>query len=110
MTSTSAPAATTAPTGTRITAWTAVVLGLAETGLAVWAWVETATYTGESSTAALGYVAALLLGVPGVCALVLGAIGILLARRPVGLPAAILGVVAGAGPVVLWLSAWLPWL
>jgi len=96
--------------GTRITAAVAVLLGLAESGLAGWAWVDTATSTSESSTAALGYVVALLLGVPGVLALVLGALGLGFARRAGGLPLAILGVVVAAGPVVLWLSAWLPWL
>lgn len=104
------PTATTAPLGTRITAWIAIVLGVAETGLAVWAWVETASYSGESSTAAVGFVVALLVGIPGGCALVLGVIGLAVARRMAGLPLAILGVTVAAGPVVLWLSAWSPWL
>ena len=99
-----APASVSTRTAARVVGVVAALLGLAEAGLGVAVWVATDGYTGESSTASLGYVVALLIGVPGALGLLLGVLGWILAHRALALVASLLGLMAGLSPLLLWAS------
>lgn len=83
-----------------------LVLGLGEAGFGVVAWVESARTTGDAAMfAGLGYILALVVGLPGVFAVVLGACGLAVGRNlTAAYVAAAAGTVVVAGPIVLLLA------
>ncbi|GAA3658488.1 hypothetical protein GCM10022237_18160 [Nocardioides ginsengisoli] len=103
------PASDRTRTVARVLGLVAGLLGLVESGLGVVAWVDTAHYTGESSTASIGFLFALVIGLPGALALVLGVLGWLLARRVAGPMLSILGLMFALSPLLLFGSFWLGW-
>jgi hypothetical protein len=103
----STPASVSTRTFARVTGVVAALLGLVETGLGVIVWVDIAHYTGESSTAAIGYLFALVVGVPGALGLALGLLGWVLAARIVGPIASVLALMAVLSPLLLFASFWL---
>lgn len=91
-------------TGTVAAAAVALVVGLGEVGLGGWFWYATATDTSDSAFVGLGYVVAAFVGVPGLAALLLAALGWWLAGRVAGVVLAVLGLVAAAFPLLVGLS------
>ena len=104
-----APASVSTRTFARVTGLVAALLGLVESGLGVCAWVATANDTGESSTAAIGFLFALLIGVPGGLGLVLGVLGWVFAARILGPISSVVGLLAALSPLLLFGSFWLGW-
>ncbi|MFC5727738.1 MULTISPECIES: hypothetical protein [Nocardioides] len=101
---------TTAPTRRAAVVCAAVALALAvlELLVATFFVVATAADTSEDPLADIGYVFAVALGLPGVLGLLFGGLGWSLARRPVGLGLAIVGVVVAGAPGLWMISLWLP--
>lgn len=102
------PSAPSASPSTRkaavVTSAVALVLGLLELGLGAFCWWATDTDPSDDPLTALGYLVALMIGVPGGIGLVLAGLGWLLADRVAGLVLAILAACAVAVPGLLWLG------
>lgn len=86
----------------------ALSIGVTELLGAALMWYLTATDPSDDPLVGLGYLVALAVGAPGVVGVVLGGLGWALADRAAGLVLGILGVVATAGPLVLFLGLAFP--
>lgn len=89
-----------------VTSLIALVVGILELISAGVMWYLTDIDPTDDPLVGLGYLVALLMGVPGVVAVVLGGLGWLLAGRTAGLVLAILATVAASGPVMIFLLSW----
>ncbi len=87
-----------------VTSVVALVLGVVETGFGAFCWWVTETDPSDDPLTAIGYLVALVIGVPGVLGAVLAGLGWLLADRTAGLVLAILAGCAVAVPGLLWLT------
>lgn len=90
--------------GTVVTSVVVLVLGVVEIGFGAFCWYVTETDPADDPLTAIGYLVALVIGVPGVVGLVLAGLGWLLADRVAGLVLAILAACAVAVPALLWLG------
>lgn len=92
--------------GIRIVASVVLVLGIAELGLGVYAWVDSSRATGDAAEfAGLGYLLALVVGVPGLLAVILGGASLAVGRHPTpACAAAAAGTLAALGPILVFVA------
>ncbi len=110
--SSASPSSVSAGTRRAAVATSAVALVVAALEIAAGAffWYVTETDTSDDPLVGIGYLFAIVVGVPGLLGGLLGALGWAFARRAAGLALAILAVVCVAGPVLLYLWFALPWI